>query len=126
MKTIRFNSCMECPCRKSVLDKGDITVLCDRLSKNLTNMDWTPDKLDEMTFSLLQFPRDCPIENDPIEEEPELCPPEPDPKKVIGMFQKRSRELVEEGKHADAAKLFQEASKIQFELMLAKNKEAEA
>ncbi len=31
-------------------------------------MDWTPDKLDEFTLSLLEFPRDCPIKDDEKEQ----------------------------------------------------------
>jgi len=117
---------MDCPYRKSVLNKkGKITVLCDRLSTNLANMDWIPHRsdLDEFGISKLKFPRDCPIKDDPVKEEPESCPPEPDPKEYIAMLYRRYRKLAEEGKFDDAQKLFQEASKIQFGLMIESIKE---
>ncbi len=119
MKTIRFNSCVECPCRTSVLDnKGEITVICDRLSKSVTYMDWMPDKLDEFTLSLLQFPRDCPIKDDPVEEEEQdpLNHPETSIKDQIADLMKQSRKLTEEGKIAEATKFFNQAFDLEVKL----------
>ncbi len=58
---------MTCPYRKSNPAIG--TVICtNEEDKILSYMDWTPDKLDEFTLSLLEFPRDCPIKDDEKEQ----------------------------------------------------------
>lgn len=120
MKIIYVKSCMECPYRRTNLSIGKpgigiATCACGE-DKLIKYMNWKPEKLDEMTFLLLEFPRDCPLEDQPIEEEPELCPPEPSLEEQIHALIKQSRKLTKEGRTEEAVKLFNQGLDLQQKL----------